>query len=109
MSRSLKKGPFVEEKLFTRIEAMNAANDKKVAMCVADGWYIYSFFKGAGFDMSLNADGTNSCNWNAAGSFSPTKCRMPSMMRCLFSGRRSSRRTRRLSSLPAALRELAAS
>ena len=30
MSRSLKKGPFVEEKLFTRIEAMNAANDKKV-------------------------------------------------------------------------------
>ena len=30
MSRSLKKGPFVEEKLFNRIEAMNAANDKKV-------------------------------------------------------------------------------
>lgn len=44
-----------------------AANDKKVAMCVADGWYIYSFFKGAGFEMSLNADGTNSCNWNEAG------------------------------------------
>ena len=30
MSRSLKKGPFVEAKLFSRIEAMNAANDKKV-------------------------------------------------------------------------------
>ena len=30
MSRSLKKGPFVEEKLFSRIEAMNEKNDKKV-------------------------------------------------------------------------------
>ena len=30
MSRSLKKGPFVEEKLFSRIEAMNGKNDKKV-------------------------------------------------------------------------------
>ncbi|MBR0417073.1 MAG: 30S ribosomal protein S19 [Firmicutes bacterium] len=30
MSRSLKKGPFVEPKLLAAIEAMNAANDKKV-------------------------------------------------------------------------------
>ena len=30
MSRSLKKGPFVEEKLFSRIEAMNQKNEKKV-------------------------------------------------------------------------------
>ena len=30
MSRSLKKGPFVEEKLLKAIEEMNAANDKKV-------------------------------------------------------------------------------
>ena len=30
MSRSLKKGPFVEKKLFDRIEAMNARNEKKV-------------------------------------------------------------------------------
>lgn len=30
MSRSLKKGPFVEAKLFSRIEAMNAAGEKKV-------------------------------------------------------------------------------
>ncbi len=30
MSRSLKKGPFVNEKLLARIEEMNAANDKKV-------------------------------------------------------------------------------
>ena len=30
MSRSLKKGPFVEKKLFDRIEAMNEKNEKKV-------------------------------------------------------------------------------
>ena len=30
MSRSVKKGPFVQEALLKRIEALNAANDKKV-------------------------------------------------------------------------------
>lgn len=30
MSRSIKKGPFVEAKLLARIEAMNEANEKKV-------------------------------------------------------------------------------
>ena len=30
MSRSLKKGPFVERKLYDRIEAMNSKNEKKV-------------------------------------------------------------------------------
>ena len=30
MSRSLKKGPYVDEKLLKRIEVMNEANDKKV-------------------------------------------------------------------------------
>lgn len=30
MSRSLKKGPFVHEKLLKTIEEMNAANEKKV-------------------------------------------------------------------------------
>ena len=30
MSRSLKKGPFVDEKLLKAIDDMNAANDKKV-------------------------------------------------------------------------------
>ena len=30
MSRSIKKGPFVEAKLLARIETMNAANEKKV-------------------------------------------------------------------------------
>ena len=48
------------------IEAAKKAN-KKIAMTVSDGWYIYSFFKGAGYDLTLNEDGTNTCNWNAAG------------------------------------------
>ncbi len=63
------KSIFTEDdvKSMEKMLEVAAANDKKVAMCVADGWYIYSFFKGAGFDMSLNADGTNSCDWNAAG------------------------------------------
>jgi small subunit ribosomal protein S19 len=30
MGRSLKKGPFVEERLMKRIDAMNEANEKKV-------------------------------------------------------------------------------
>ena len=30
MSRSVKKGPYVQAKLLARIEALNAANDKKV-------------------------------------------------------------------------------
>lgn len=29
MGRSLKKGPFVEERLMKRIDAMNAANEKE--------------------------------------------------------------------------------
>ena len=30
MSRSVKKGPYVEAKLLNKIQAMNAANEKKV-------------------------------------------------------------------------------
>ena len=30
MSRSVKKGPYVEAKLLARVEAMNAVNEKKV-------------------------------------------------------------------------------
>ena len=30
MSRSVKKGPFVQEKLLKKVEALNDANDKKV-------------------------------------------------------------------------------
>ncbi|MBO6107825.1 MAG: extracellular solute-binding protein [Eubacterium sp.] len=51
----------------TMCEAADAAG-KKVAMIVGDAWYNYSFFKGAGLDVTLDADGkTNTCNWNGDG------------------------------------------
>ncbi len=43
--------------------AQNAG--KKVSMEINSGWYMYSFFGGAGLKLTLNDDGvTNSCNWN---------------------------------------------
>lgn len=48
------------------IEVADAAG-KKIAMDISNGWYIYAFFEGAGLDLTLNADGSNTCTWNAAG------------------------------------------
>ncbi len=43
-----------------------AKSGRKVAFPMANGWYFYSWFKGAGLDMRLSPDGvTNVCNWNA--------------------------------------------
>ena len=42
-----------------------AAAGKKVSMDVANGWYLYSFYAGAGLNLSLADDGVNTvCNWN---------------------------------------------
>ncbi len=46
MSRSLKKGPFVEQKLFDRISAMNAKNEKKVIKTWSRASVIYPDFVG---------------------------------------------------------------
>lgn len=48
------------------IEKAKAA-DKKIAMHVSNGWYIYAFFQGNDLGLTLNDDGTNSCDWNKAG------------------------------------------
>lgn len=48
------------------IEVADAAG-KKIAMDISNGWYIYSFFQGAGYELSLNDDNSNTCTWNAAG------------------------------------------
>ena len=48
------------------LEVAEAAG-KKVAMDISNGWYIYSFFQGAGYELTLNDDGSNTCTWNAAG------------------------------------------
>ncbi len=46
MSRSLKKGPFVEHKLYSRIEAMNANREKKVLKTWSRASTIYPEFVG---------------------------------------------------------------
>ena len=46
MSRSVKKGPYVEAKLFSRIEAMNAANEKKVIKTWSRASTIFPDFVG---------------------------------------------------------------
>lgn len=44
-----------------------AENGKKVAFPMANAWYLYSFFRGAGLEMRLSDDGvTNLCTWNAS-------------------------------------------
>ena len=44
-----------------------AQNGRRVAFPMTNGWYLYSFFRGAGLEMRLSEDGvTNLCNWNAA-------------------------------------------
>ena len=46
MSRSLKKGPFVEEKLYNRIVAMNEANNKQIIKTWSRASTIYPEFVG---------------------------------------------------------------
>ena len=46
MSRSLKKGPFVEEKLFNRIVAMNESNNKQIIKTWSRASTIYPEFVG---------------------------------------------------------------
>ena len=62
------KAYFTEEDVQTldRMMEVAAANGKKVGFPMANGWYLYGFFKGAGLTMTLSDDGvTNICNWNA--------------------------------------------
>ncbi len=59
---------FTEEDVqsLDRMLEVAAAAGKKVGFPLSNGWYIYSFFKGAGLEMVINDDGvTNTCNWNA--------------------------------------------
>lgn len=59
---------FTEEDVQT-LDAMlakAAEAGKYVGFPMSNGWYFYSWFKGAGLEMKVNEDGvTNSCNWNA--------------------------------------------
>lgn len=43
-----------------------AENGKRFAFPMANAWYLYSFFRGAGMELTLAEDGvTNLCTWNA--------------------------------------------
>ncbi len=46
MSRSIKKGPYVEAKLFSRIQAMNESNEKKVLKTWSRASTIFPDFVG---------------------------------------------------------------
>ena len=46
MSRSVKKGPYVEAKLFSRIQAMNESNEKKVLKTWSRASTIFPEFVG---------------------------------------------------------------
>ena len=46
MSRSVKKGPYAEERLMSRIEAMNAAGEKKVVKTWSRATTIFPQFVG---------------------------------------------------------------
>lgn len=58
---------FTEEdvKSFDKMLEIAEENGKKVAMDFTSGWYLYSFFKGAGLNVEVSEDGlTNICDWN---------------------------------------------
>ena len=46
MSRSIKKGPYVQERLYNRVEQMNAANEKKVVKTWSRASTIFPTFVG---------------------------------------------------------------
>jgi len=41
-----------------------ADNGKKMSTELTSGWYLLSYFVGAGFDLSKNEDGSTNINWN---------------------------------------------
>ena len=63
------KSFFTEDDVKSLDTMMKKAADagKKVSMDVANGWYLYSFYAGAGLNLGLADDGVNTvCNWNEA-------------------------------------------
>lgn len=49
-------------------EALTAKAEEagtQVGLDVANGWYLYGFFAGAGCELSMNEDNTNNCDWNS--------------------------------------------
>lgn len=60
---STRISPEQAAKWSTILEAAQAAGSK-VGMTLASGWYLASFFYGAGFTTGRNPDGTTTMDWN---------------------------------------------
>jgi small subunit ribosomal protein S19 len=78
MARSLKKGPFVDEKLFQKVEKLNAARDKKVIRTWARRSTIVPEFIGHTFEvhngkMFMKVFVTEDMVGHKLGEFSPTR------------------------------------
>lgn len=55
-----------ELKNFNTMLDIASKEKKKVSMDFSSGWYLFSFFKGAGLELGINEDGvSNYCNWNS--------------------------------------------
>lgn len=63
------KSVFSESDVESLDQMISVAKEKKkkIGMMVSNAWYLYSFFKGAGLDVTMKEDGSNDCTWNAAG------------------------------------------
>lgn len=78
MARSLKKGPYVDEKLFQKIEKLNASHDKKVIKTWARRSTIVPEFIGHTFEvhngkMFHKVFVTEDMVGHKLGEFSPTR------------------------------------
>ena len=63
------KSVFTEDdvKSLDTMVAKAAESGKKVSMDVANGWYLYAFYAGAGLNLGLADNGVDTvCNWNEA-------------------------------------------
>lgn len=57
---------FTEDDIQSLDQMMKVAadNGKKITLDYTSGWYLWSFFGGAGFELTLNEDRSNTCNIN---------------------------------------------
>jgi len=57
---------FTEDDIKSLDQMMKIAadNGKKITLDYTSGWYLWSFFGGAGFELTLNEDRSNTCNIN---------------------------------------------
>lgn len=57
---------FTEEDIQSLDQMMKVAadNGKKITLDYTSGWYLWSFFGGAGFELTLNEDRSNTCDIN---------------------------------------------